>query len=70
MAEVFQKETWPNLYKEFWNGFGKISKQKKEKKRVMPADLILIIAQSENVINQAHPEIYLICPTLLLHHVT
>ena len=68
MAQVFQKETWPNLYKEFWNGFGKISKQKKEK-NVMSADLILIIAQSENV-NQAHPEIYLICPTLLLHHVT
>ena len=47
----------------------KFQNKKKREKNVMSADLILIIAQSENV-NQAHPEIYLICPTLLLHHVT
>ena len=68
MTQVFQKETWPNLYKNSGMDLAKFQNKKREK-NVMSTDLILIIAQPENV-NQAHPEIYLICPTLLLHRVT
>ena len=48
---MFQKETWPNLYKKSGMDLAKFQNKKseREKKRVMSADLILIIAQSENV---------------------